>query len=296
MPVKNFIKKVPTASIVLVIIAAFFLISGICQQRLSKGADYFTDAIDVENCEYKTENDGKYVCISGTPKMDKASVDPVTGVTAKGFLLCRKVEMYQYILEDDAVYKRFSTVQEKNIKGRNGEKYENPAFPEELSSAVILGEASMGEFKLGQRYLRTLAEADKGYLTGDYSFVDVKELPYYKNDKGFKTIAGKYYTNSNSSEWKIGDIRISYTYLPEDSFKNLTVFGMQKNGYIGDGDDESTGYITDTLTSSREISDSLFSQSSSAAQGLFILTGILTAAAVIVYFVRNKKKGGVSDE
>lgn len=284
---KDFIRKVPTSSIVLVILTVFFVLWGVYQHSLAKGAEIFDNAVQLSKCEYSSENEGKFVCMNGRPELVKKSADPATGVEADGFVLIRNVEMYQYIIESDKVIKDFSSAQKENITGDGGEKYENPAFPEELQNAVFIGEAKLGEFEISPKFLVTMAE-ENPFMTKEYEYKEIDNLPDLKGKMNLKVSDG-YYTDGDPENPQIGDIRVSYSYLPVSEIDSLTLFGVQQNGAVGTESAEDNSFMSDTLKNKNEISDFLFKEYKDAADGMFIIAGGLIIAAVIVYYCRNKK-------
>lgn len=287
LPVKDFIKKVPTSSIVLLIVAVFFASWGIYQMSLYKPSELIENAVQPAKGEYLSENEGKYVCVSGKPVLTKAPSDPLTGVEAKGLLLVRTAEMYQYVIQSDTVVKKFSPIQQENILGDGGEEYDNPAFPEKLQSAVFIGEAKLGGFEIAQKFLAGMGENSQ-FLTKEHKYKEVNSLP--ETNSNNLSVKGGYYTDGNPDSPQIGDIRIRYSYLPASSFDMLTLFGIQKNGAIGTDDNEEKNFMSDTLKNKDEISDSIFKGYRNTAIVMFFITGGLVSAAAAVYFVKNRKK------
>lgn len=287
---KEFIKKVPTSSIILTIFAVVLVIWGIQQLSVTKSGAIFKDAVNVESSEYNNENEGGYICVNGKVNVNKAPVDSLTGITADGVILKRVVEMYQYTISDsDTVVKEYLPYQEQNIEGKSGESYENPLFPEDLTSAVIVSDASVGEYKLGNQFLSALETAENTYISKGCVFVDYEgELPEFENNHGIKSAEGCY-TNQKSDTPEIGDLRIVYQYMPKENLPEIAFFGVQKDGFIGA---EGEGYMSDTMKTAEEMKEGIYGDFSNAGKGMFLLALIFEGIAVFGYFRKNKKEGG----
>ena len=142
---KQFLDKIPTASIVLLIIAVMFTAWGGYQNRRYRAAcAVFDSAEQIENVGALTPAqlaayEGKTVCFFGALTVTGTPADPLTGVTVPGALaLTRRTSMYQYSLSDDSVVTDWFSYQMPNVNGKNGERYENPVFPAELGGLTLL--------------------------------------------------------------------------------------------------------------------------------------------------------------
>lgn len=286
---RNFIKKVPTSSIVLMILVVLFTSWGIYQFSLSKGSSIFTDAVVPEDGHYLSENEGKYVCISGKPVSQGKITDPLTGVTVEGLILRRNVYMYQYEIENDTVMKEYLPYQQENIEGDGGEKYENPEFPEDLDNAVIIGDAVVGEYRVNKRFLSELNS--ESFSDEDaYVFKGIK-LPVFDNKYGLKpTTEG--YKNQTKEKPQIGDIKIVYDYLPSENVEDITFFGIQKDGYIGTDSKNDICYMSGNSENPIETANLAFSEHAETAKGMLVIAAILAASSIIIYFSKNKKQNG----
>lgn len=287
---RDFIKKIPTSSIVLTILAVLLAVWGGYQLTLSRGADVYRNAVKIENGQYLSENEGKYVCVSGKPVMSDDLEDALTGVKTDGFVLKRNVEMYQYYIESDTVQTDYFTYQRQNIQGDGGEEYNNPVFPEELQSVEIIGDVSLGGYKINQRYLYTLA-GGTGFFGGTDFMTQMKgEFPEFENSFGLKPTKNGY--SNGSAEPKVGDIRITYEYIPADRLNSLALFGVQKNGFIGTDSENDRCYMAYSVQDMEKEIDEAYGSYGSAANGMFIIMSVLLIAAVLIFFSKNRKLNG----
>lgn len=284
---KKFLQSLPMATIVLVIFALISFVWGSDQKRMSTVDEKF-ELIEINEDSSLSENEGKYVIVTGTPKVTETPSDTFFGVKSDGYVLVRTVEMYQYTIIDDAVYKHFSTTQNQDIKGRHSEKYVNPDFPADLKNAVFFGKMAIGENEIpvSEDFIETIR-------TSQSSVSDKIELKTIENleIKGYKSCGDGYYTKADPNNWQIGDIRIKFSYLPADALDKVTVGGLVKNGVVT-YEEQHFGYASDSVKSIPDIITETRGEHGSAAKGLFIIGVIEIAVAVIVFFVnklKNKK-------
>ncbi len=289
----KFTNRIPTTTIVLTLIGFFMLAWGIYQNYLGNMHSCVTDAVVVENGVLSEENEDKYVIVTAEPYRKTAPRDPLTGVSADGFVLKRTVDMYQYVIDADEVFKQFSDKQEENIKGKGGESYKNPVYPEDIRNAVFVADVYAGEFQLSPDFTATFAE-DYEHFTDEHTMKRPAEYPAFDNDHGLVPVAAGYYDTGSKEERKVGDIRVSYTYIPTESFGVMTFFGVQKDGMICP-DAYGIGAIYDRIVSKEEIQEEFEHGFSSASPALYTLAGILfaSAAALLIISVRKNsiKKG-----
>lgn len=225
---KKIILKLPTATVVLIILAIFFGIWG-ADQMIANNRAGDLEIIAVEDGNALSENEGKNILTTGKLNILEAPVDKEFGVTANGLVLVRTVEMYQYYTFDDSVYKGFSNIQRDDIKGEKGEKYTNPDFPDEYKNAVFYSKAAIGNGGLiVDESLLDAISRKQSLVENLVDKVDVEDVKI----KGFKPCEDGYYTNANPDDWQLGDIRIKYSYLPADAFNTVTAVGVQQDGKI----------------------------------------------------------------
>lgn len=282
-------KKIPTTTIVLTFIAVFLLVWGFYQNYLADMHSCVTDAVVVENGVLSEENEGKYVIVTAEPSRKTSPRDPLTGISADGFVLKRTVDLYQYVIDADTVYTQFSDKQEKNIKGKGGESYKNPVFPEDIRNAVFVADVYAGEFRLSPDFTATFDE-DYERFENEHTMKCPAEYPAFNNEHGLVPVEGGYYDTGSKEERKVGDIRVSYAYMPTDSFGVMTFFGVQKNGVLC-SDEYGIGAIYDRIVTKEEIQAEFEEGFSSAAPALFVLAGILFTAAAAKMIISLKKNG-----
>lgn len=248
----------------------------------------FADAIPVEDGGYNEENEGRFVCVTGTPELVKAPSDPLTGVSADGFVLLRSAEMYQYYISDDMVYMGFVASSAEDIAGKNGERYNNPAFPEGFRNAVITGSVRIGGYELDESYLLSMADFFDGFEDG-HELLPVTKLKKFPNEFGLIP-SGEFYMNSSEDKNRIGDLRLSYRYMPVDSFGEMTFFGIQENGRLVNADGK--GYMTDRAVSPSETDAASGEEALNTAKGFFLLAGISLAAGTVSQIRSVRKRKG----
>ena len=184
------------------------------------------NAIPVQNTSIDTNNDNKLISVSGNIVTDEDLSDGMITVP-KALVLDRTVEMYQWVEHEDSdtdtnmggstttktTYTYKKEWSDRPIDSSNFYKksYVNPPFTLK-SERLEAKKGSFGEFKLSNYQTSRLNNLS------EYS-----NLPYNRN----YTISGNYYYKSNNIESpSIGDIRISYKYMPSDS--PVSVIGMQR--------------------------------------------------------------------
>lgn len=280
--------KLPKLTFFFGVLAIIIFIWACAEIPKESEGKFIDSAVEVENGAVLPENEGATVFVSGKPALIKAPVDEMTGVTADGFILVRNVEMYQYYIEDDAVYKDFIDHQVMNIEGRSGEKYDNYAFPDGLENAVILGEAGIegGELKIGEDYLYTLSDSYR-YFSSSHDTIPVENLP---SVAGF-TLRDGYYYSGSPSDYELGDIRIKYEYLPVDSLREITLLGRQNGDTIGGTENTEDACMTDSICDKTGFAEAIGVRKTGLSKKLFITAAIFAAVAVAAYFIIRGKRG-----
>lgn len=281
---KKFLQSLPMVTIVLVIFALISFVWGSDQKRMATVDEKF-ELIEINEESNLAENEGKYIIVTGTPKVTETPSDTLFGVKSDGYVLVRTVEMYQYTTVDDAVYKHFSTLQNQDIKGLHGEKYVNPDFPADLKNAVFFGKMAVGqnEVPVSEDFIETI-RTKQSFVSDKIELKDIENLEI----KGYKSCGDGYYTKADPNNWKIGDIRIKFSYLPADALDKVTVGGLLKNGVVT-YEEQHFGYASDSAKSIPEIIIENRGEHGDTANGLFIIGVIEIIIAVIVFFVKKLK-------
>ncbi len=227
----SFLKKASKGTLIILIFTLFFLVASVFQIFACSSSKTICDAVEIKNGSYDKSNDGKEIIVSGLPEIVNKPVDDFTGVSVDGYALIRTVKMYQYDLSDDTVVKVFSSEQLKNIKGKHGERYDNPAFPIDLQNEIFLADVGFeGGLVISPDYVSSITE-DYPYFDSSVHKTSVSDLQDFDNDLRFVSGGVSYY-NGISDNPKIGDIEITYSYIPSSILKELTVYGIQENGCI----------------------------------------------------------------
>lgn len=281
---KKFLQSLPMASIVLIICALISFVWGADQKRMARDDDNIK-IIEMNEESSIAQNEGEYVVFTGVPKVTETPTDTLFGVKANGYVLVRTVEMYQYIVVDDTVYKHFSDVQNSDIKGKNGESYVNPEFPADLKNAVFFGKMVVGpsEIPVSEDFIEAF-RTKQSSVSDDVEMMLVEGLTL----KGYKSCGSGYFTKADPDNWKIGDIRIRFSYLPADALDKVTVGGKLKNGVLT-YEEEHFGYASDAVKSLPDILTEIRGEYASASKGLNVLGVMELATAAIVFLVKKRK-------
>ncbi len=281
--------KLPGGTWFFGILAIICLLWGGYKLPQENGDAIVKNAVEINNGVTSASNDGKVVFAVGKPVIKEKPVDKVTGLSANGFILVRDVEMYQFYIENDTVYKDFISDQNQNIAGRGGETYENPDFPDNLGSAVICAEVYMdgGNLRIGEDYLCTLSESSYEYFDNPHDLADVEisggiDGYTYKND---------WYYSGSPTDYKIGDIRIKYSYLPADSVTAVSLIGLQNNSTAGGLENAEKAFMTDKICTRQEMSEIIGGNNHSLAVFLLLLALLNFVIALVIFLVvRGKAK------
>ena len=281
--------KIPKFTVVFLIIALLFLVMAGINVKNSDTKEIIGDVKTIEKDTLTDSLDNEEIIISGTPEIRNYPVDDYSGITAEGYILVRTVEMCQYyITESDNVKSDYFEVQHENVIGNGGEEYKNPVFPEDLQSTVIIGDVYIGNIKLGADYLYT--------LTGDYEYFSQKHNLSSLPDAPSSILDGKY--NLNSDGWyvsgdypsyEIGDIRIKYSYLPENSLDKLTVTGTLNGDTLGGESNYEKAVMVDDLLTADEVASLVSKGSSNIFVACIFMAVLNVIAALVAFLIRNKK-------
>lgn len=286
---KNFLKKLPKFSKALAAIAIILLIwSGFI---FAKGGpdDDISNAVCIDEDTQLDSHDTETVCISGKPTINTPPADYMTGVSADGYILIRKVEMYQYYVSGDEVECDFFDTQKQNISGKNNETYANEVFPTDFQNAVIVGDVSVGNVKLGEDYLYTLS-GDYEYFSDSVCTSPVSDLPESLYEGLFIYDGSQYYYSGDAENPVVGDLRLSYEYVAPDALGEVTAIGILNGdtlgGTVGNID---KACMTDKTVSAEEMAEMYSGSTKSLAFTLLVLAVICIAIVLITYLIKSKK-------
>lgn len=184
------------------------------------------NAVEISADTINRENDNKLVQLSGKAITDANLTDGIISVQ-DAFALKRTVEMYQW--KEDVktetkdnlggsttetktyTYEKVWSSHEINSSEFKRSGYTNPKFP--IQSEEIYAETgNLGAFNLTSKQTNAMSEYSK-----------YTDLP--KKDE-YKIFEGSYYKGYDPLSPAIGDIRITYKYVP--SGVNISIIGQQK--------------------------------------------------------------------
>lgn len=202
--------------------------------RLLNASDFINkNAIPVTSNHINHANDTKLIATNGSAYTDETLSDSM--VTVKDALrLIRTVEMYQWVEKERSGERRTfggSTTKtvtysyekkwdkiEHNSDNFRQSGYNNPKFVIR-SKSVDATKARFGDFILNDDQISRIS---------NYRNIDVLS-PL----QGYSIIDNYYYKGKNYSMPEIGDIRISYKYVPNGS--NISIIGQQyENNTLGE--------------------------------------------------------------
>lgn len=185
------------------------------------------NAIEISADQINRENDNKLVQLSGKALTDATLTDGIITVP-NAFALSRTVEMYQWEENVDTETNdevggsttetkkyTYNKVWSQNAIDSNDFKkagYINPKFPF-VSEDLFAESGKLGEFKLTSKQSNAMSE-----------YFEYNNLPQKCE---YKIYNGQYYKGQNPENPNIGDIRISYEYVP--SGVNISIIGQQKS-------------------------------------------------------------------
>ena len=296
---KKIFAMIPTASIVLAIIAVMFAVWGVYQNNLYKRVcETFDGAAQLEadalTPAQMNAYNGQLVCLKGKLSLQHAPKDPMTGFSLPDALvLVRKTEMYQYSLSGDEVVTGFYEGQQANIVGKNDEFYENPVFPEGVTSVMMLADVSVGPVKLSDDFIYTFTNGYP-YLEETEGFVEAAPDQNFENAYGL-TLRDGCYVSGDPDHPKLGDLRIRYEYIPlSQRDGSMFFFGRLSGGVLGKDDVANNVFMTDGCDNFAQVREKIPGSRKQDAAGLNLLVAVNAAAAVIVFVavtVRNRKRG-----
>lgn len=202
--------------------------------RLAHKEDFINkNAIAVNSNMVNRSNDTKLIATNGSVYTNETLSDSMVTV-ANALNLKRTAEMYQWVEQqytqehrnsDGSTTKTTTYTYEKKWDEveHNSDKFKKPGYnnPKFLYKSKILSANSgtMGDFKIDHNQISRIG-----------MYRDVEKL---EPVEGFEIIDSHYYKGHNYSLPEIGDIRISYKYVPSGA--NISIIGQQNwNNSIGE--------------------------------------------------------------
>lgn len=286
---KKLFSKLPTATVVLLVISIIFFAWGGYQNKLSNAVE---NTLDVVPYSAQGNSPDQAVFVNDTLSLVNAPVDPLTDISApEGYVLVRKVEMYQSFIEGDTVYMQFFSSQQKNVSGLNGEEYINPVFPSDIENAVFLGDVKLKStgFDLAPEYVLTFASDTVAnrlyrYFDSDYTLESLV-LERGNNLEGYTLWDIGYYTGDTESP-EIGDLRVIYYYLPCDNVKELSLIGKVDGNTFGGAEGNDGEVMTDKTISVDEMREVFYGDYGSTAKAMLVIALVCLIIAIIILLKR----------
>lgn len=184
-------------------------------------------AIEVDANKIDRKNDNQLVQLSGVATTNETLSDDIIKVP-NAFKLTRKVEMYQWeekkkTEKKDELgggttevttysYDKVWASHAINSDSFKRTSYRNPEF--KMEGATLYAQTGkLGEFKLTEKQSKSMGGT-----------VDYTDLP---SNSAYKIVDNKYYKGYNPENPQIGDIRISYTYIPSGA--EVSIIAQQKS-------------------------------------------------------------------
>ena len=191
-----------------------WLNEGNSAQKLAIAAYSSKNAIPIDCENINKDDDGNLISTSGNVITDAVLGDENVQIE-DSLIVSRRVEMYQWVENhDNSVTTYEKEWSDDFIDSENFEKksYKNPSFP--VKSEVYSAEfAKLGQFTLNNDQI-LLIETE----------TDITDLP--SNPK-YSIVNGKYYSGNDINNPEIGDILISYSYVPSGTA--VSVIGQQNS-------------------------------------------------------------------
>ena len=196
--------------------------------RLIQSEDFIRkNAIEADSNMINRSNDTKLIATNGSVYTDETLSDSMVTM-AKALKLNRTVEMYQWIEKQSSEeHKNFngSTTKtttysyektwdqtEHNSDRFKRAEYHNPKFIYR-SKNLSATSGMMGNFKINKKQILRIS-----------SYKNLEDL---KPLKGFEIVDNYYYKGHDYSNPEIGDIRISYNYVPSGA--DISIIGQQNS-------------------------------------------------------------------
>lgn len=186
-----------------------------------------------ENNFEATEN--KYVMLTGKISTVGVSEDKEFGVTSNYPVMDRKVELYQYFLDEKdgkkVAMRGWKGTKIKDFKAPNGKEYKNPPFPKDIKDAKFFADFVIngGNLPVSNVFFRKLWQDEK-YKDKIYYLI---KLPEKCAKEGFE-LKKNHYLKPGDKKNNIGSIRVYYKVLNNKLFEmpEVTVVGRQIDGKV----------------------------------------------------------------
>lgn len=197
--------------------------------NLTKNEDFIIEnTIILQSDSAKRKNDDKLVMINGSVVAKETLSDSILSVD-NALNLKRTVEMYQWVETKTKttshnnmggsttntttyLYQKKWDNKEHNSDNFKRTEYKNPKFTFK-DKIISASGASMGNFKIMQSQVSKIE-----------AYQPINRLNHIDN---YKVVDNYYYKGKNPSQPQIGDIRISYSYVPSGAL--VSIIGRQND-------------------------------------------------------------------
>lgn len=267
--------------IYLLILALFVFLTakGVIQ---GKGApeEIAEKLIEVENATILEENEGKLVLVSGKMETDMFLEFKDQGVKVNSPVLERKVDLYQYLRDEDnydSIVRGWSNEEpEKRLKDvKTNTLYENPS--KVIEDDVKYADVKVGEFTIEANLVKNIKPNE--FVT------DFDPIPL-----GYRVTDENILTNSLENQLEIGNYRMRFSYLDLDKAGEYTFIGKQKDGKIKEYKLDTGKGILQNYEGSLDKDEVIQEFSQREKRGQYVSFVLLSIVAAIGFFVFKPKK------
>ncbi len=268
--------------VVYLLVLALFIFLAAKGVMQNKGApeEIAEKLVEVENAKILEENEEKLVLISGKMETDAILEFKEQGVKVNSPILERKVEMYQYLRDDDnydSIVRGWSDEEpEKKLKDvALNIIYENPikAIEDDIQYANV----KVGEF---------IIEADViKRIKTNAVFTNFELIP-----EGYRVTDEKVLTSSLEGQMAVGDYRMEFHYLDLEETDEYTFLGLQKDGKIQEYKLDTGKGILKEFKGNLSKDEALKEYAAQEKRGQYVSFVLLGIVMVIGFFVFKPAK------
>lgn len=263
-------KKIKIIIYIIVILLVVFLATKAMKQNDGTKPEILDKVVILEEAKVFPENEGKLVLVPGKLETDYYLIDDELDLEIDSCKAQRKVEMYQYTINNDEVsYEWADDVKYEYVKDSTGKKYYNPE--KTIESSETYDVADLGEF--------VVPEGLTKQLPYNATIKDLPEVPGYK-------IRDDYLTDS-SAVTQVGDLRIKLNYVDLEKLGEVSILAKQvgdsfEEYKLDNGYSEFTVYQT-KITNKEELAKQLDKTTKDMYGGIIIVAAIIVVIGVILF-------------
>lgn len=223
-------------------------------------------------------NNGKLVYVSGNAISTETLTDNLNIGMKNAIALFRNVEMYQWVeMKNNSTHKNmggsstttttysYSKKWEKNLINSSSfnqsQDHQNPSEFKVPSTSIYAQNVKFGAFNLSQNQISSIKTT--------LPITNLPENSYFKNSGGY------YYYGANEGDPQIGDLKISYSYVPSNTPISI-IAEQNNNNLIPDITPRGQfSNVTMGIVSSDQIIQNLNNQNALVTMGLRLLGVVL---------------------